>query len=340
MTFHLVSKGKYGFHTYRFDLMLDGVRHRKRVKALPSQIYLVYAEWEKALRLNKTEQDVKLETLFNKYLNFCQENKTPEEAIKVKTYVGFFNAFFKGKRVSNLTLESIDDFVKALNRKYPNANTYNRALNVIKTFMAFGQERGYPVSPKLVSGRSRRAAKREMVLLNEEQIRSLLSSCKQEYQRTFIMLAIFTGMRHSEILSLKWSDVFLKERFIKLRAETTKAKKARIIPLIPLLLKYLFSIKKECDHVVCYMGKRIYKFKKSWGLITKKAKLSGLRIHDLRHHFITLLTTSGVANRYIQMIVGHSDLAMTEHYSNLSTGHIEKVAGEISRKVKLDVIPE
>ena len=64
------------------------------------------------------------------------------------------------------------------------------------------------------------------------------------------------------------------------------------------------------------------------------------RIHDLRHHFITVLVNSGTPLRQIQEIVGHSDLSMTERYSNISIGHIEKVEGEISRKVKLDVILE
>ncbi len=127
MAFHLVKKGKYGFHTYRFDLMLEGVRHRKRVKALPSQVYIIYAEWEKTIRLNKTEQNITLSSLFHKYLDFCRQNKTSKETLKVNTYAGFFNNFFKGKKVNALSLERMDDFINALSRKYPNPNTYNRA---------------------------------------------------------------------------------------------------------------------------------------------------------------------------------------------------------------------
>ncbi len=177
-----------------------------------------------------------------------------------------------------------------------------------------------------------------MVLLNEFQIKSLLDSCNHVHQRTFIMLAIYTGMRHTEILSLKWDDVFLEKKLIKLRAKTTKAKRTRIVPLIPILLKYLTFIKQECDHVVCYLGRKLVIFRKSWSTITKKAGLTHLRIHDLRHHFITLLTTSGVPNRIIQEIAGHGNLAMTERYSNLSVDHIEEVAGEISNKLKLDIL--
>ena len=172
------------------------------------------------------------------------------------------------------------------------------------------------------------------LLLSEEQIRSLLGSCRQEHQRTFIMLAIFTGMRHSEILSLKWSDVFLKERFIKLRAETTKVKKTRIIPLVSMLGEYLARVSRQSEHVVSYLGRRLTTFRKSWDIIMARCGFQfKLRIHDLRHHFITMLVNGGTPLRHIQEIVGHSDLAMTERYSNLSQDYLSGVAKEIGDNI-------
>ncbi len=171
-----------------------------------------------------------------------------------------------------------------------------------------------------------------MVLLNKFQIKSLLDSCNHVHQRTFIMLAIYTGMRHTEILSLKWSDVFLEKKLIKLRAKTTKAKRTRIVPLIPVLLMILAfhkkGLKQDRDHVVCYLGRKLTTFRKTWQLLMNELGWE-YRIHDLRHHFITLLFSAGVNPRTIQEIAGHSTLNMTMKYAEYSDKYLEQEAKRV-----------
>ena len=332
----LNKTGEKSFKTYDFDKHYEGVRYRKRVTLLPSAVQKVYHDWVSSIYQGSYQKESKitLGEVVQKYYSFCEQNKSPREKVKIKLYLTPFTHFFNKKNISKINNNDLDLFCNELSSKYPNPNTYNRALNVLSAFFNYCDKREYRLSSKLLHGRKKKVTKREMVLLNEEQIRSLLGSCREEYQRTFIMLAIFTGMRHSEILSLKWSDVISSKGMIRLRAETTKAKKTRIIPLVKMLREYLATVTKKSEYVVSYLGRRLMTFRKSWQHIMARCSFKfKLRIHDLRHHFITMLVNSGTPLRQIQEIVGHSNLVMTERYSNLNQDYLSGVAKKIGNNI-------
>ena len=329
--------GEKNFKTYDFDKHHEGVRYRKRITLLPSAVQKVYHDWVSSIYQGtyQKESKITLGEVIQNYYSFCKQNKSDAESFRAKLYLKYFINFFGEKKPLNkIFIDEVDKFCNELNNKYPNANSYNRALAVIGTFLGYCEKRNYGISAKLLHGRTKKVTKREMVLLNKEQISSLLGNCKHEYQRTFIMLAIFTGMRHSEILSLKWSDIILSKGMIRLRAETTKAKKTRIIPLVKVLREYLSRVTKSSEYVVSYLGKKLMSFSESWKrIITQCGFDFNLRIHDLRHNFVTMLVNSGTPLRQIQEIVGHSDLAMTQRYSNLNQDYLLGVAKEIGDNI-------
>ena len=137
----------------------------------------------------------------------------------------------------------------------------------------------------------------------------------------------------------------LDKKYLQLEAENTKAKKARTIPIIPILETYLKKLKRKCQYVVCYAGKRINSFSMTWKLLMNNLDWS-YRIHDLRHHFITLLFSSGVNPRMIQKIAGHATLNMTMKYAEYSDKYLKKEAEEVGIKMgdiwatsKKDILP-
>ncbi len=128
-----------------------------------------------------------------------------------------------------------------------------------------------------------------MILLEPKQVEELFSVCKYEHQRLFLLLALTMGMRHGELLSLKWQDIFLDKGFIRLRAENTKARKTRILPLIPFVVEYLKRYKRDSEYVIAFLGKLIVTFRKELAEHKEpESRLSWdaseLRIHDLRHN--------------------------------------------------------
>ncbi len=110
-----------------------------------------------------------------------------------------------------------------------------------------------------------------------------------------VTFAFWTGCRKGEILSLKWSQVDLSNRTVRLEAGETKNDQPRIIPLVPELFQVLAMQKEireaswpDCPWVFFRQGKQIHQFRGAWehacaraGLVDEKGKASKL-FHDLR----------------------------------------------------------
>lgn len=172
-------------------------------------------------------------------------------------------------------------------------------------------------------------------VLNPDEIQRLLVECKESKSKelyTVVMLAINTGMRHGEILSLKKSDI--SENTITLRAETTKSGNKRTVFLnstaLQVLNAYMDNNKRE-DRIfdsAC--------IKKSFATAKRKANIEGFRFHDLRRTFATYLMTNDTNARIIQTLLGHSSLRMTETYLGFNR---EKTLNEVE-KIRFDIIEE
>jgi integrase len=78
-------------------------------------------------------------------------------------------------------------------------------------------------------------------------------------------------------------------------------------------------------------GNRLTTIKKGWGAILKEAKITGFRLHDLRHSFASRVKRGGADLYIVQRLLGHSTPVMTQRYAHLQPDDlreaVEKVAG-------------
>ncbi len=345
-----ISKGD-NVYTYEFSKYYQNKKHRKQLTIPAKLVEREYKNWLEEVYGGRVKKNT-LKNCWELYSSFCRENKSLSENTKITLYLEQLVSFFpKTQMVEQLSVLDFDKFADHLGRKYPNPNTYNRVITVITSFFNFLNRREIKAPLNVLMERKKKTLKRGMKFLSEEQISTLLERAHLPHQKTFLMLALYTGMRHSEILSLKWEDVFLKEKYIQLKAENTKTKTSRIIPIIDALNNYLNDYLTELsddinksetktqrgrksDYLVSFLGKRLVTFRKSWQSLTRGLDWAeDFHIHDLRHHFITLLFSSNINPYEIQKIAGHSDLKMTMRYAELSEGYQQKRAQEISKKI-------
>ena len=159
--------GEKSFKAYDFDKHHEGVRYRRRVTVLPSAVQKVYHDWVSSIYQGsyQKENKITLGEVVQKYHSFCEQTKSRRETMRTKFQLNYFVKFFnKDKKVGSIVIDEADEFCSELRRKYPNANSYNRALGVVRAFLGYCEKRDYGISAKLLYGRSRRAAKREMVV--------------------------------------------------------------------------------------------------------------------------------------------------------------------------------
>lgn len=150
-----------------------------------------------------------------------------------------------------------------------------------------------------------------------------------------IRLLIFTGARHSEILSLKWSQVDFAAH--QLRLDESKTGRKSIYLSAP-ALEVLASLPRfqGNDYVICGQSDKRYltNLKRAWMRIRKAADLEDVRIHDLRHTFASWGATGGLPLQIIGGLLGQSKPQTTQRYAHLSADPLkaaaERVAGALA----------
>lgn len=136
-----------------------------------------------------------------------------------------------------------------------------------------------------------------------------------------VKFALYTGFRLEEVIGLKWKDVDLDKRFIRLRDPKGNPVTLPICQnAFDILLELKNSISPDCDCVFPNnKGQRRVAFGKIWSRIKKAAKISkNFRFHDLRHTFASHLASSGEVDIYtLQKLLNHQTPKMTQRYAHL-----------------------
>jgi len=147
------------------------------------------------------------------------------------------------------------------------------------------------------------------------------------YAPVFQLLAN-TGMRLGEAMHLKWTDVGPKTiRVASTEEYMTKSRKWRDIPISPGASDALRQLDATSTYVLPRVHLRTirYRFKRA-------CKLAGIEgtPHELRHTFISQLVMQGVPLRTVQVLAGHSTVAITEEYAHLAPNHLSDAVANLS----------
>jgi integrase len=156
---------------------------------------------------------------------------------------------------------------------------------------------------------------------------ALLAACKASgahYLHSFVLLAIETGMRFSEIAGLQWENVSVGNRTIFL--PDTKNGHPRNVPLSSRSLSAINALPRSISGKVFWV--KAGSIRSAFLIAVDKAKLlhpdthtfmAGLRFHDLRHEAVTRLFEKGLNPIEVGMVSGHRTLSMLQRYTHLRT---------------------
>jgi len=131
--------------------------------------------------------------------------------------------------------------------------------------------------------------------------------------KPIVLLAIETGMRQSELLSLTWAKVDLVRRTATL--EQTKNGSRRIVPLSKAAYKALDGLPRSIDGRVFPTTREAVK--RGFMRATERAGIADLHFHDLRHEATSRLFEKGLNVMEVGSITGHKTLSMLQRYTHL-----------------------
>ena len=163
--------------------------------------------------------------------------------------------------------------------------------------------------------------------LTREQLKALLRAAEGSQNPDLpdiIRVMGATGLRRDNVLAMRWSWFDEARAILCIPAEDDKAKKGFVLHPSAGVLEVLRSRMKESDSEWVFpnpqTGKPYYSCRNAWVTAREKAGLPGLRMHDLRHTFASMMLDSGSDIVDVQQALGHTQLKTTAGYLHLTEG--------------------
>ena len=277
------------------------------------------------------------------YLKYCQVQKRLDEKT-LRAYridLTQFCTYIQPISILETTSEVLENFFADLHQKYK-PKTVKRKIASLKTLFHYFEYKDLitqnPFNKMQIKFREPVLLPKTIPLYNVEAFLSTIykqiSSAKTIYQRrnalrdaAVIELLFATGMRISELCSLKEDDVNLYEKTILIYGKGAKERKVQIgnDDVINILERYKSDFEKEihnCGYFFTNQCGRKSSEQSVRRMINKYTSLASIDLHItphmFRHTFATSLLEADVDIRYIQEILGHSSITVTEIYTHVT----------------------
>ena len=246
----------------------------------------------------------------------------------------------EGKDVLNVTLEDLEHFSAGLHDIGIHPRSQCRILSGVRSFFRFLQLDGYREDDPTELLESPQIGEHLPEVLSPQEIDRLeasidLSKWEGHRNRAIIEVLFSCGLRVSELVNLKLSDLYLDEEYVRVFG---KGSKERLVPISKrAIMELQFWFDDRC-HITIKPGEEDYVFLNRYGkhltrtmiliMIKRQADIAGIQKtispHTLRHSFATALLEGGADLRIIQALLGHESIGTTEIYTHIDTSMLRK----------------
>ena len=206
--------------------------------------------------------------------------------------------------------------------------TTNRQINTIKGCLSRAVEWGAIDSHDLNKVKTLTVDNSKVRYLSKDEearLRENLQTCDTDFLEVIVILALNTGMRKGELLSLDWNHVNFDNKILTIDFQNAKSGNTRHLPLNTQAFNTLKQWQQETDGTgFVFKDKnnaQLKDFPYVWGALLEEAQITNFRFHDLRHHFASKLVMASVDLNTVRELLGHSDLKMTLRYAHLAPEH-------------------
>ncbi|MCP3959301.1 MAG: site-specific integrase [bacterium] len=209
--------------------------------------------------------------------------------------------------------------------------TVNRFLAILSKALSMAAKEWFWIddNPCRLVPRPREPRGRVRFLTEDERLR-LLAACEASEERRLyplVLLALATGARQGEMMTLCWRDVDLTRGTMVLHE--TKNHERRSVPVTGTALEVLRERSKvrriDTDLVFANRYGKAPFPRQAWDRALREAGFEDFRFHDLRHTAASYLAMSGATVAEIAEVLGHKTLAMVMRYAHLTEGHTRGV---------------
>lgn len=286
----------------------------------------------------------KEDNIVRKYRNYLllEKSLSPNSIDAYMTDLAKLSGFLQNEnlKVEDVTLDNLQQFVAQLYDIGINARSVARIISGMKSFYDFLVLDGYMQNDPTELLDSPKIGLKLPTVLALDEIEKLMSvidlSTKEGQRNRAILETLYScGLRISELTTLKFSDLFFDEGFIKVQG---KGSKQRLVPIshtaIKEIEKYLIyrkeiNVKKGSEDAL-FLSNRgtaisrimVFHFIKEYAI--KAGIKKTISPHTFRHSFATHLLEGGANIRAIQLMLGHEKITTTEIYTHMDREYLRQ----------------
>ena len=346
----------------------DGTRNRKyvNVKGTKSQAQQKLRElvsaWDKGVPLDPSNVTVG-EFLGNWLSDYADINTGPRTAEGYRQKIELHITPNIGTiRLKKLAPQHVQNLYSQLTNKGLSARSVTHCHRVLKEALKYAVKWGLLAWNVCDAVSPPRAVRKEMKAMTFEEAQLFLTTAAKSPYGVFFFVSTYTGMRRSELLGLRWSSIDLDRGTISIHETlqrvtgqglkvlpTKTASARRMIPVpkdvVTLLTGFRIKQQQDCEAIGVPWEQSDLVFRHpdlrpfhpdtlthAFADVVKKAGISGVRLHDLRHTHASLMLREHVDPKTISARLGHSSVVITlDTYSHLLPGMQEEAIERFSQ---------
>jgi integrase/recombinase XerD len=280
-------------------------------------------------------------TVYLKLERGLSKNSIQSYTLDIEKLISFLSSNSISANPLNIDKETVQQFIYEI-AKIVNPRSQARIISGLKSFFNYLIFEDLRNDNPLNLIESPKIGRKLPDTLSENEIDMLinaidLSSAEGERNRAMLETLYGCGLRVSELIGLKLSDLFFEEDFIKV---TGKGDKQRFVPISPVNKKYINIYRneirvhlniKEGFQDILFLNRRgkqltramIFTIVKNLAVSINLQK--SISPHTFRHSFATHLLENGADLRAIQQMLGHESITTTEIYMHVDRSHLAEV---------------
>ena len=299
----------------------------------------------KSKNLSKPTDAPTLGGLFDRYIAEYAMHHCTTWGETQKNFRRYFDVWLSTP-ANVITRVDVQQHVNLLGRERGH-HTANRAYDDLRAVYSWGTKYGYHVGDNPCTGITKFKTRARERFIRPDEFEKFLEALREEKNipfRDYVYLSLFTGARQANVLSMRWDQVDFNLGLWHI--PITKNKESQTIPLTDLALQVLqerydnrsstewvFPSNSAVGHVV--------EPKVAWQSFMKRAKLTDLRMHDLRRTLGSYMAMNNQSLHIIGKVLGHKSSTATQIYSRLAFDPLKQAmeAAQASMARSAEILP-
>lgn len=298
-------------------------------------------------KFNQHNKIYTFDELVNRFINdgILEHHKSSKDTIR---HLNYWKEHLKDYSLIYITTEMIGKerqtlintpIKKGTQKQKRSPATVNRYMSSLSTILTYAKKlKWIDENPCFNITKLKESPGRDRALTTKEAANLLLACQKSSssYLYCIVLIAITTGARKSEILSLKWDDIDFENKIAYLK--DTKNTHPRTIPLVDEIITELQKMHtlRNPHKPLVFASKTAFgkiDITKPWKKALKASGITNFVFHSLRHSFATFAAKQGASSLELQTATGHRSLEMLQRYTHLEASLTRKFSKNISQTI-------